>query len=106
MTRRQLYGGPKPKSYLPAHNHVLHVPGFHHGVNGFRRFWIPPNWVGRGWRKCPCGWNTHRPEWKVHYATSEHVKWWREEIAKRGSLEAVYHHIRRRLAADLRRRGW
>jgi len=61
---RQLYGGRKPKSYLPAHNHVIHTPGFGHGLNGFRRFWIPPQWIARGWSKCPCGWMGHRPERK------------------------------------------
>jgi hypothetical protein len=38
----QLYGGRKPKSYLPAHNHVAHVPesavfvdfGFHRNGPG------------------------------------------------------------------------
>jgi hypothetical protein len=103
---RQLYGGRKPKSYRPAHNHVIHTPGFGHGLNGFRRFWIPPQWVGRGWSRCPCGWNSHRPEWKVHYAWTEHVKWWKEEIKKRGSLDAVYLHVIKRLAAGHRRRGF
>jgi len=94
---RQVYGGRKPKSYRPAHNQVIHTPQFWHGANGFRRFWIPPQWVGHGWSKCPCGWMSHRPEWKTHYALTDHVKWWKSEIKKRGSLEAVYRHIIRRL---------
>jgi hypothetical protein len=95
----QYYGGPIPKGYVPAHNHIIHTPGFSHGLNGFRRFWIPPQWVGHEWSKCPCGWNSHRPEWKIHYARAEHVDWWKSEIKKRGSLDAVYRHIERRLAA-------
>lgn len=97
MELRQLYGGRKPKSYRPAHNHITHTPDFYHGVNGFRRFWIPPEWVGKGWSKCPCGWMNHRPEWKIHYARTDHAQWWKEEIKKRGSLESVYRHIVRRL---------
>jgi hypothetical protein len=46
---RQIYGGRKPKSYLPAHNRVSPAG------NGFRCFWIPPQWVGHGWSKCGCG---------------------------------------------------
>jgi hypothetical protein len=38
-----------------------------------------------------------RPEWKTHYARSDHVGWWKSEIKKRGSLDAVYRHIIRRL---------
>jgi len=102
---RQLYGGRKPKTYRPAHNHVIHTPGFYHGTNGFRRFWIPPQWVGHGWSKCPCGWNSHRPEWKVHFAITEHVQWWKREIKKRGGLGAVHLHVIERLAADDHRRG-
>jgi hypothetical protein len=94
---RQLYGGRKPASYLPAHNHITHTPEFCHGINGFRRFWIPPEWVGKGWSKCTCGWMSHRPEWRTHYAHTDHVEWWQEEIEKRGSLDAVYRHIKRRL---------
>jgi hypothetical protein len=99
----QYYGGPIPKGYRPAHNHIIHTPGFIHGQNGFRRFWIPPQWVGHGWAECPCGWMSHRPEWKTHYARSDHVGWWKSEIRKRGSLDAVYRHIIRRLKAYDRR---
>ena len=95
----QYYGGPIPKGYRPAHNHIIHTPEFCHGQNGFRRFWIPPQWVGHGWAECPCGWMSHRPEWKTHYARSDHVGWWKSEIRKRGSLDAVYRHIIRRLKA-------
>jgi len=48
---------------------------------------------------------SHRPEWKTHYAHSDHVRWWKSEIKKRGSLEAVYRHIIKRLATDDHRRG-
>jgi hypothetical protein len=34
------------------------------------------------------------------------VKWWKEEIKKRGSLDAVYLHVIKRLAAGHRRRGF
>jgi hypothetical protein len=47
----------------------------------------------------------HRPEWKIHYAWSEHVRWWKSEIKRRGSLDAVYRHVFERLAADDHRRG-
>jgi hypothetical protein len=103
---RQLYGGRKPNNYLPAHNHVIHTPAFCHGLNGFRRFWIPPQWVGRGWSKCPCGWMSHRPEWETHYAHTDHAKWWRTETKKRGSLDAVYRHIVRQLEADREEKSW
>jgi len=89
----QLYGGRKPKSYLLAHNHVMHTNETHHGERGFRRFWIPPQWVGRGWSKCPCGW--HRGD--VHYAVTDHVKLWRERIKRLGSLKAAYREINRKL---------
>src|SRR5215831_64492 len=60
MTRRkelrQLYGGRKPKSYRPAHNHIIHTPGFGHGLNGFRRFWIPPRLVADGLSAHADGW--------------------------------------------------
>src|SRR5215468_5355988 len=36
----------------------------------------------------------------IHYAHTDHVKWWRGEIKKRGSLEAVYRYIEKRLAAE------
>ena|SRR5215831_7660588 len=94
----QLYGGRIPKSYRPAHNFITHTPEFHHGDNGFRRFWIPPQWIGKkGWNKCPCGWG---PELGVHYAADFHVEWWQSEIKQRGSLKAVHRHIRRRLRAS------
>jgi hypothetical protein len=52
---RQRYGGRKPKSYRLAHNHIMHDDTTPHGERGFRRFWIPPQWIGDGWEKCPCG---------------------------------------------------
>jgi hypothetical protein len=73
--RSQIYGGRRPKDYLPAHNHVMHTPEFSHGQNGFRRFWIPPDWVESGeWSECPCGWGG--PNWKTHYAWTEHRLGW------------------------------
>jgi hypothetical protein len=99
---RQLYGGRIPKSYLPAHNHVMHTNKTRHGERGFRRFWIPPQWVGRGWSKCPCGWRGHDPKWKTHYAITEHVRRWKKRIKKHGNLEAAYREINKELAADYR----
>jgi hypothetical protein len=88
-------GGPKPKSYRLAHNQVVHTPKFPHGMNGFRRFWIPPQWISSGqWSKCPCGW---RPTSGTHYAHREHVRWWQQQIKKRGSVEAVHAFIVRGL---------
>jgi hypothetical protein len=66
---RQLYGGRKPKSYRLAHNHIMHTNATSHGDRGFRRFWIPPQWIGDGWEKCPCGWHNG----DEHYAVKEHV---------------------------------
>ena len=72
-----------------AHNHVAHTPKFPHGLNGFRRFWIPPEYIESGeWIQCPCGWGNI-----PHFAIKEHVEWWEDEIKKRGSLEAVHHYI-------------
>jgi hypothetical protein len=52
-----IYGGRRPKGFLLAHNSVAHDKDTPHGECGFRRFWIPPQWVaGNGWVKCPCGW--------------------------------------------------
>jgi hypothetical protein len=85
--RVQIYGGPRPKDYLPAHNHVTHTPDFSHGTNGFRRFWIPPEWVKAGeWSECRCGWRGHDPNWGKHYALTEHAAWWRAAIKKHGGL--------------------
>jgi hypothetical protein len=95
----QYYGGRKPRSYLPAHNHIAHAPWFAHGLNGFRRFWIPPQWVADGsFTKCPCGWNSHRPEWKTHYAVRCHAKHWRDLIKKHGSVKAAQAVEGRRIA--------
>jgi hypothetical protein len=93
--RKQLYGGRKPKDYLPAHNHVTHTAEFFHGQNGFRRFWIPPEWVEGGeWSECPCGWRGHDPKWRTHYAVRRHAAHWKAALKKHGSLEAVYRQIR------------
>jgi hypothetical protein len=114
---RQLYGGRVPDSYLPAHNHISHIPETHHGERGFRRFWIPPQWAGKGWSRCPCGWGvlpnppreprclpiTHswykRDKDVPHYASSEHVKRWKERIKKHGSLEAAQRQVAKELRA-------
>lgn len=89
---RLLGGGRKPKSYRLAHNPVRHCIGFRHGANGFRRFWIPPQWVGKGkgkgWERCPCGWSGR----KAHFAIAEHVKHWRKLIKKLGSVQAANDH--------------
>jgi len=90
---RQRYGGRKPKSYRLAHNHIMHDDTTPHGERGFRRFWIPPQWIGDGWEKCPCGWSG-----KTHYAVEEHVAHWRRQIKKLGSLEAAYRDVHKRLA--------
>jgi hypothetical protein len=97
------YGGRIPKGYQPAHNQVIHTAEFPHGLNGFRRFWIPPHYIeNRGWAECPCGWNSHDPKWRIHYANPDHVDWWKSEIKNRGSLEAVYDHIIQRLNEEER----
>jgi hypothetical protein len=101
--RELVYGGRRPKDYLPAHNHVAHTPEFRHGQNGFRRFWIPPEWVETGeWKECPCGWGG--PKWKPHYATSDHAKWWKKRIKTYGSLEAAQRHEERRLHRHWKKR--
>jgi hypothetical protein len=93
--RSQLYGGRIPGDYLSAHNHVLHTAKFFHGLNGFRRFWLPPEYAQDGqWAVCPCGWRSHERRWtEPHYAHAEHVEWWENAIKEHGSLEAVYDNI-------------
>src|SRR5271168_956692 len=78
------YYGRAPKSYRLAHNHVMHTAGTGNGERGFHRFWIPPQWIGESWEKCPCGWGG-----KTHYAHEDHVKWWHKQIKKLGSLGAA-----------------
>jgi hypothetical protein len=92
----QIYGGRKPKSYKLAHNHIAHTDLTRHGERGFRRFWIPPQWIGHGWSKCPCGWHNG----DTHYAQGDHVKRWHQRIKRCGSLEAAYREIERDLAAE------
>jgi hypothetical protein len=100
--RRQLYGGRKPKDYLPAHNHITHTDCTVHGERGFRRFWIPPEWVKSGeWAECPCGWRAAGLKWnepKKHYAWTEHAQAWKARIKKHGSLQAAYRDINKHLA--------
>jgi hypothetical protein len=86
----QIYGGKRPPNYLLAHNHVRHTPEFPNGMNGSRRFWIPPQWVNQGWSECSCGWGS---KYGVHYARAGHVDWWKEQTARLGSLEAVHRYI-------------
>jgi hypothetical protein len=89
-----IYGGRKPKSYRLAHNHIMHTNETLHTERGFRRFWIPPQWVGHGWEECPCGWHGG----DKHYAISEHVEHWQREIKKHGGLEGAYRAVERELA--------
>jgi hypothetical protein len=96
---RQLYGGGKPKSYRLADNHIMHTNATSHGDRGFRRFWIPPQWIGDGWEKCPCTWHNG----DEHYAVKEHVDHWKKQIKKLENLDAVYRDINRRLAAHFRK---
>ena len=91
---RQKYGGRKPKSYRLAHNHIMHTAHTVHGDRGFRRFWIPPQWIGHGWEKCPCGWHNG----DTHFAIKGHVTNWKKRIKKCGSLEAAYQDVRKHLA--------
>jgi hypothetical protein len=75
----------------------MHTPAFGHGMNGFRRFWIPPEWVKSGeWTECPCGWGGHL-KWTKHYARKDHVRSWERRIKRCGSLEAAYRDIRKEL---------
>jgi hypothetical protein len=44
----------------------------------------------------------------VHYASADHVKWWREQIKKHGSLDAVYNQIhieRQKLQREMIKKG-
>jgi hypothetical protein len=107
-----IYNGKRPPGYQPAHNDVAHTPTFHHGWNGFRRFWIPPHFITRGsdhgikWTKCPCGWHGRdRKQWEVHYAWDKHVEWWHSAIKEHGSLEAVHRFIREQLRNEAIERG-
>jgi hypothetical protein len=55
------------------------------GVHGFHWFTVraPAGWdpASDEWEVCPCGW---RPELGKHYAKTDHVQWWREQIKERG----------------------
>jgi hypothetical protein len=90
----QLYGGRRPKDYALAHNHIMHTTATIHGERGFRRFWIPPQWIGDRFVECPCGWGG-----KTHYASKYHVDYWHERIKRLGSLDAAYNEIDKLLAA-------
>ena len=54
-----------PKGWVLVHN-FARAPAVDtpHGVNGFRRFWVPPE-KKDGWRLCDCGW---RPDLGSHYS--------------------------------------
>jgi hypothetical protein len=60
------YGTLPPEGYLLAHNFVKIIATDQaHGEHGFRRFWIPPEWVEQGeWVECDCGWH---PDLGIHY---------------------------------------
>ena len=74
-------------------------PGFCGRLNSFRQFWIPPQWIESGdWK--PCGWRGDESAWCPHYAAAGHVEWWEAEIKKRGSVDAVYGSIIRRLKRE------
>jgi len=63
--REQIYGGKRPAGYRLAHNHVAHDARTPNGLNGFRRFWIPPEWIEQNeWVLCECGW---REDLGPHY---------------------------------------
>jgi hypothetical protein len=107
--RELKYGGKIPPDYLPAHNHIAHVPEYRHGQHGFRNFFIPPEWVEEGrWKECPCGWGEMdrgaRPfGWGIrlfgckHYAAADHVDRWNERINKHGSVKAAQGAMRKEL---------
>ena len=56
----------RPEGYRLAHNFVRPTTADQpHGLNGFRRFWIPPEYIEEGeWVKCDCGW---RADLGPHY---------------------------------------
>jgi hypothetical protein len=64
--RGLIYGGRRPEGYLLAHNHVRpRTTGQASGLYGFRRFWVPPEYIEEGkWVECDCGW---RPYLGIHY---------------------------------------
>ena len=43
-------------------------------MNGFRRFWVPPN--QGNWKLCECGW---RPDLGPHYAITPQIESAEEE---------------------------
>src|SRR5262249_61295017 len=63
-SRELIYGGRRPPDYVLAHNRVAHHDRMPHGMSGFRRFWIPPEWIGKSFAKCKCGWRSDLGE---HY---------------------------------------
>ena len=68
MTKRPRAAERDDISYTPkvgwllAHNSIRATVDTRGGVNGFRRFWVPPS--GR-WQLCSCGW---RPDLGPHYS--------------------------------------
>ena len=68
-----------------CHNHVRHHTDTTYGANGFRWFVCIPN--KSQWVLCPCRW---RRDLGPHYANPVHVKWWKGQIKRLGSVEAVY----------------
>ena len=95
--RKQMYRrGTSHKDYLRAHNHVLPWG------NGFRQFWIPPEWTekGGGWSLCPCGHHGEKP----HYALTAHAKAWKKRIKNADSPEVRREN--RKIIAEWKRWGF
>ena len=69
--------------WLLAHNSIRPTIDTRGGVNGFRRFWVPPD---RGkWKLCECG---RRPDLGAHYARARGVAATRS--AGKGPVQSGY----------------
>ena len=66
LTNEWETGDRRLRSHMDLHvKSATGHPLVHHGVNGFRRFWIPPEYVVEGkWVECDCGWC---PDLGIHY---------------------------------------
>ena len=64
--RGLIHGRRGPAGYRLAHNFVKATSADQiSGAQGFRRFWIPPEWIEKGeWVACDCGW---RADLGPHY---------------------------------------
>jgi hypothetical protein len=71
--RNPISGERLPKDYRLAHNFVRPTTADQrHGTHGFRRFWIPQEYIEEGkWVECDCGW---RPDLGIHYRNKD-VSW-------------------------------